>query len=240
MLKRLGKCLLLLLIFCLLLFAICGLRLEADPVMLLGLMVGLMALCIYSAWDAAYGGKHPKQKISQWWLALLLPFALLSAAGHANWSTRVAGFQSFEIPSQSMENGVMLGDRVMVDRRYYEKNPPRDGDIAILMNPQGYYLIKRIVARGGETIESRAGKILLNGKPLNEPYVSHFGHAPPEIDNFGPLAVPAGKLFVMGDNRDVSLDSRSPQIGPIDVSALRGKALYTVRSPTNKPLTKLK
>ena len=239
-LKRPVKGLLLLLIFGLLLYAICGLRLEADPAMLLGLLVGLIALCLYAVSDAAYGRKHSHERLSQWWLAALLPFALLSAAGHVNWSTRVAGFQSFEIPSHSMENGIMLGDRVMVDRHYYEKNPPRDGDVAILMNAQGYFLIKRIIASGGERIEGRMGVVLLNGKPLNEPYVLHSGYAPPEFNNFGPLVVPPGKLFVMGDNRDVSLDSRSPQLGPLDVNSLRGKALYTLRSPHNRALTVVK
>jgi signal peptidase I len=239
MLRRRAKGLLLLAIFCSLLFAIGGLRMEANPGMLLVIAVAMIALSIYAAWEAGYGQERA-QKISQWWLAVLLPFALLAAAGHINWSTRVAGFQSFEIPSRSMENGVMMGDRVMVDRYYYQKNPPRDGDIAILMNAQGYYLIKRIIACGGESIEGRAGRIFLNGKPLNEPYVTHSGHAPPEIDNFGPLVVPAGKLFVMGDNRDVSLDSRSLQVGPMDVASLRGKALYTLRSLKNRVFTALK
>jgi signal peptidase I len=239
-LQRRGRGLLLLAIFGALLVGIWPLRLEANPATLLGLCVAMVALCIFAAWDAAYGDRSGAQKIPQWWLAVLLPFALIVAAGHINWSTRAAGFQSFEIPSHSMENGVMMGDRIIVDRRYYEKNPPRDGDIAILMNPQGQFVIKRIVALGGETIAGHDGKVFLNGKLLNEPYVFHSGPMPPEHSEFGPVAVPAGKLFAMGDNREISLDSRSPLVGPMDLSALRGRALYTLRSLKNGNLTSLK
>ena len=228
--KRSAKGALLLVIFGALLFAILRLRLEADPGMLLTLAFAMIGLCIYATWDAAYGHGHGTERISQRWLAVLLPFALISAAGHMNWSTRVAGFQLFEIPSESMQNGIMMGDRILVDRRYYDKNPPQDGEIAILVNRQGLFVIKRIIALGGDTIEGREGKVFLNGKLLNEPYVSHSGPMPLEQREFGPLRVPAGKMFVMGDNRDTSLDSRSPQMGSLDVTFLRGKALYTLRS----------
>jgi len=238
-LHRQRRGLLLLTIFGALLVGLWPLRMEANPATLLGLTVAMVALCIFAAWDAGYGN-HSAPKISHGWLVVLLPFALVGAVGHMNWSTRAAGFQSFEIPSRSMENGVMMGDRIIVDRRYYEKNPPRDGDIAILMNPQGEFVIKRIVAQGGETIEGHDGKVFLNGKLLNEPYVFHSGPMLPEQSEFGPLAVPAGKLFVMGDNRDISLDSRSATMGPLDIGSLRGKALYSIRSTKNATLSSLK
>ncbi len=230
----------LLLIFAGLLIAIWPLRVEANPGLLLLFSAAMVALCIFAAWDAGFGDQHGTQKLSQLWLAALLPFALITAAGHMNWAIRAAGFQSFEIPSHSMENGVMMGDRIIVDRRYYETHSPRDGDIAILVNQDGQYLIKRIIALGGETVEGHDGKVFLNGKLLDEPYVVHTGPVLPEHTAFGPVLVPAGKLFAMGDNRDLSLDSRFPQIGPMDVNALRGRALYTIRSLKNGNLTHLK
>lgn len=246
LLKRRTRGLLLLLMFLALLAGVFPLRLEAKPGMLISLAFAMIALCIYTAWDAGYGETYASPTISQWWLALLLPFALICGAGHMNWSTRLAGFQMFEIPSESMQNGIMMGDHIIVDRRYYATKPPRDGDIALLMTRDGQYAIKRIVALGGETIEGHDGKIFLNGKLLNEPYVSNvsdLSKAAPmmrELIEFGPLTIPTGKMFVMGDNRPFSLDSRSPTMGPLDLGALEGKALYTVRSSKNGAFSFLK
>jgi len=240
LLKRSVKGWVLLLLFLGLLACIFPLRLEAKPGMLISLAFALIALSIYSVCDAGYGETHAAKKISQWWLALLLPFALICGAVHVNWSTRVAGFQMYEIPSQSMQNAIMVGDHIVVDRRYYEKHAPSRGDIAILMTRDGQYTIKRIIALGGETIAGHDGKVLLNGKLLNEPYVVDSGWMPPELSEFGPLTIPAGKMFVMGDNRAVSLDSRSPEMGPIAVASLRGKAIYTLRSSKNRVFRSLK
>jgi signal peptidase I len=141
---------------------------------------------------------------------------------------RSAGFQVFQVPSRSMENTVHMDGRIMVDRWYYRSNAPARGDIVIYLNKEGYYLIKRVIARGGETIRSENGIISIDDQLIPEPYVIHNGSAPHEMNNFGPLKIPAGKLFVMGDSRNISLDSRSPKVGPIDVTSLRGRPLYTL------------
>jgi len=240
LLKRSVKGLLLFVMFVALLAGVFPLRLEAKPGMLISLAFAMIALSIYTTWDAGYGEAHAAQKISQWWLALLLPFALLCGAAHMNWSTGLAGFRMFETPSRSMENGIMMGDYIIVDGRYYQKNPPRHGDIAVFETRDGTYLMKRIIALGGETIEGHDGNVFLNGKLLDEPYAIKTGFMSRENREFGPLTIPAGKLFVMGDNRPGSLDSRFPGIGPVDVASLRGKALYTLRSSKNRPFRSLK
>ena len=229
--KRYGKGCFLLAIFCSLVGCFWPLRLLGHNAALIALVAAMIALCIFATYDAGYGGRGRADKLSPWWLTALLPFAFLAAAIHLNWNARAAGFQTFDVPSRSMENTVMLGDSIFVDRRYYQKHTPVDGEVAILVNPEGLFAIKRIIASGGETIEGRDGVIFVNGKQLTEPYVVHSGSAPPEMNHFGPLTVPAGKLFVMGDNRDVSLDSRSRDVGPLSVTSLRGKPLYTITSP---------
>lgn len=102
------------------------------------------------------------------------------------------------------------------------------GGIIIFHSPTdpSLILIKRLIAMGGDTIRSADGHIFLNDKPLSEPYVQHSGDAPDELSNFGPISIPPHKLFVMGDNRNLSLDSRSAEFGLVDESALMGKPLY--------------
>jgi signal peptidase I len=230
LIKRYGTGIVLLLIFCALFFICWPLRLPHHVAALIGFVFGMLALCIFSAVNAAYGDSRRNERPSQWWLVLLLPLAFGTAVIHVNWVTRSAGFQVFQVPSRSMESTVNMDGRVFVDRWHYRSSTPARGDIVIYLNKEGIYLIKRVIARGGETIRSENGIIFIDDIPISEPYVIHRGSAPFEMNNFGPFKIPAGQLFVMGDNRDISLDSRSPEIGPIDVSSLQGRALYKVGS----------
>lgn len=217
-----------LILFCALLSICWPLRLLIHVAAVIGLVFGMLALPITAVVDSAYSRGHGQARPSQWWLVILLPLALGAAFGHVRWAVRAAGFQSFEVPSRSMENTVPQNAHVMVDRWYYETHAPIRGDIVVNINPDGIYLMKRVIALGGETIQSADGQIFIDDKPITEPYVVRSGYAPPEFNNFGPLKIPAGKLFVMGDSRNLSLDSRSPEVGPIDVTSLRGRALYTL------------
>jgi signal peptidase I len=90
--------------------------------------------------------------------------------------------------------------------------------------------VKRVIAGPGSTIEGRAGKVFVDGKYLSEDYVRHTGTPVPELVDFGPISIPTGKVFVMGDNRDVSYDSRLPEFGLVDVGDVLGKPLYIYRS----------
>jgi signal peptidase I len=215
-------------LFCALVSICWPLRLLIHFAAVIALVFGMLALSITAVVDSAYGRGHGQARPSQWWFMILLPLAFGTAFLHARWAVRVAGFQSFEVPSRSMENTVPENAHVLVDRWYYKTNVPIRGDIVIFMNREGIYLMKRVIALGGETIRSTDGHIFIDDQPITEPYAVHSGYAPYEFNNFGPLKIPAGKLFVMGDNRDISLDSRSAEVGPIDVTALRGRPIYTL------------
>jgi signal peptidase I len=132
-----------------------------------------------------------------------------------------------------MESTLLKGDMFIVDRNYYDRQIVAHDDLVVLRR-NDYQTVKRVIAIGGDIIEGANRKILLNGRRVEEPFIQHtlsLG-SNPEQDIFGPATVPVGKYFVMGDNRDVSLDSRAPDFGLIDAKAIIGRPLYIYRSPT--------
>lgn len=111
------------------------------------------------------------------------------------------------VPSASMENTVMTGDRLFGNRLAYIKEDPRRGDIVIFKYPddEKQLFIKRVIGLPGETVQVIDGKVYINycDEPLNEPYL-----AQEMLGDFGPYEVPEGAYFMMGDNRNYSADSR--------------------------------
>lgn len=123
--------------------------------------------------------------------------------------------QPYKIPSGDMEPTLLVGDWILVDKNIYQSNDPKPGDIVIFPYPVSpkQDFIKRIVAVGGDTIEIKEKQIYLNGELLPEPYVVHQDPQMIPIDQhprdfFGPVTIPTDSVFVMGDNRDNSNDSR--------------------------------
>lgn len=139
--------------------------------------------------------------------------------------TRAAGFRSFQIPSTGMEPTIRQGDRIVADMRYYRVRSPNRFETVLFKRGDIFY-IKRVIAVGGDVIESRNQLIFLNGQQLDEQYVEHIGDAPEWANTFGPTSVPSGQFFVMGDNRDYSLDSRSPDHSLVGSGSIVGKPLY--------------
>ncbi|HPQ45313.1 MAG TPA: signal peptidase I [Syntrophales bacterium] len=149
--------------------------------------------------------------------------------------------QAFKIPSGSMKPTLLIGDHLLVNKFSYgikvpffrktlvSINDPQRGDIVVFIYPldRTKDFIKRVVGIAGDTIEIRDKKIYLNGLPYNDGhgvYVDSilFPASVQPRDNFGPITVPAGHLFVMGDNRDQSYDSR--YWGFVDLKDVLGKA----------------
>ncbi len=149
--------------------------------------------------------------------------------------------QAFKIPSGSMKETLLIGDHILVNKFLYGvklpfvsatiipyKDPQR-GDIVVFKFPEDpdKDFIKRVVGVAGDVVEGRDKKIFINHEPLNHDYGIHKesriipGNVQPR-DNFGPLVVPEKSLFVMGDNRDHSYDSRF--WGFVNLKAVRGKA----------------
>ena len=153
--------------------------------------------------------------------------------------------QAFKIPTGSMEPNLLVGDHLLVNKFVFAPTatplerallPTREvrrGDIIVFKYPEepDRDFIKRVIGLPGETIELRSKKVYVNGTPLEEPY-AHFLYPPPAEgeakpwdlrETFGPVTVPADHLFMMGDNRDNSQDSRFWRFLP--QSYVKGRAL---------------
>ncbi|MDQ6799099.1 MAG: signal peptidase I [Actinomycetota bacterium] len=118
--------------------------------------------------------------------------------------------QAFYIPSASMEPTLKVGDRVLVNKLSYDFHDVRRGDIVVFNSPPGEDnpdikdLIKRVIGLPNETVEGHDGRVFINGAPLKEPYLP----AGTTTSSFPPEKIPPGNLWVMGDNRSNSKDSR--------------------------------
>lgn len=120
----------------------------------------------------------------------------------------------------SMQPNLYVGYRVMTEKVSYRFREPDRGDIVIAERAgQEVDLVKRIVALPGEIVEVRAGHVWLNGKQLSEPYVKEFGGP-----SYGPSRVPDGYVFILGDNRLLSHDSRS--FGPVSLDSVNRRVIF--------------
>ena len=116
----------------------------------------------------------------------------------------------------SMEPNLYRGYRVMTEKVSYLLHPPRRGDVVIVDRiGSKVSLIKRVVALPGETVEVRGGYTFINGEQIEEPWVTNFGGP-----SYPPTVVPPDHVFILGDNRGNSRDSRA--IGPVPMSTIKG------------------
>ncbi len=197
---------------------------------------GLIVLCwltllppVLSTRDSLRAKNHSLPPKSRWWLALFVPLALFVSVLYANCLFRLAGFRNYSVPSSSMETTIGKGNLLVADLFAYRHATPSPNEV-VLFRRDKMPFVKRVIAGPASIIEGKAGGVLVDGKRLSEPYVQHTGTPIPALVDFGPVSVPAGKLFVMGDNRDVSYDSRVREFGFVDIKDVLGKPLYIYRS----------
>jgi len=138
----------------------------------------------------------------------------------------ILGVRAYVVSGESMSPTLIDGDRCVADTKYYKTHSPKRGDVIVFRTPNGMLLTKRVVALGGDTIEGGPGGTLVNGQLLSEPYMVQ--EPDDTSSNFGPVKVPSNELFVMGDNRSGSNDSR--QFGSVGENRVIGKVLYVYYS----------
>lgn len=163
--------------------------------------------------------------------------------------------QAFYIPSGSMEPTLQINDRIIVSKLAYDLHPPHRGDIIVFKAPASEQppqvpdtspapirwlrdlgeligvvppstedFVKRVIGLPGDVVEARGGRVYIDGRLLDEPYL------PPGTvtSNFGPVVVPPGRLWVLGDNRGNSCDSRCFPEGSIPESSVIGRAILRI------------
>ena len=146
--------------------------------------------------------------------------------------------QAFKIPSGSMLPTLQIGDHILVNKfiyglrvpiygtRFFSFFHPEHQDVIVFVFPEDRDkdFIKRVIAVEGETVEVRDKHVLIDGQPRADPYATFVNpHGGAAGDNYGPYTVPAGTIFVMGDNRDQSYDSRF--WGPVPIQDIKGLAM---------------
>lgn len=216
--------------------------------------IGLVAVI-----DSYYTARHTKpdyqlKDYNRWYVYLLL--LMMSTGGSLQIALHVRAefLEAFIIPTQSMYPTMIPQDRFLATKKVYLDEDPRPGDIVVFKNPdnrrQNY--IKRVVATGGDTVELRQGKLIINGQERQQQKldleelgaISLFTEGQlcrefnggssyniflaqtnqPDVLNFGPVTVPVYHCFVLGDNRNLSWDSRT--FGAISISSIIGRVDY--------------
>ena len=185
------------------------------------------------------------RELMEWVLYILMAFVLASLI-------QSEVFALTEVNMSSMENTLLPKDKLVMNKLAYRFSEPLDGDILIFLKDEsadgfarrisiylsdvsmklhGEFgrnrLIKRVIAVPGDTLEIRDNQVIVNGKVLNEPYT----RIDPDVNQvvngeLAPITIPVGKIFVMGDNRGKSMDSRS--FGLVDITSVEGKAVFRV------------
>jgi len=184
--------------------------------------------------DAVVASSVPRAKSTVREYAEALGVALLLAL-----VIRTFVVQAFKIPSGSMLPTLQIGDHILVNKFIYGPRfevpltqwslgqlpgfrEPRAGDVVVFIYPKerDKDFIKRIVAVAGQTVESRGNTLMIDGKKVED---AHAHYEKRDHVDFGPYTVPAGHVFVMGDNRDESYDSRF--WGPVPIQDIKGLAM---------------
>jgi signal peptidase I len=219
--------------FLLVAFAVITLVVIANIIFLIFAVAGGFAFTVFCVVDAVSIARRKKAnyelaKYNRWFayvgyvvvLSVLIS-SLLSVVIKANL------VQAYKIPSGAMIPTLLIGDHLLANKYIYKTAEPTHGDIIIFPYPEdpSRDFVKRLIAVEGDVVEMKDKRLYLNGKEQMESYIINTDNRIRKDvrDNFGPITVPPGNLFFMGDNREQSYDSRF--YGFVPKNTIKGKAM---------------
>lgn len=152
--------------------------------------------------------------VSDWMISIIVAVVLA-------FCIRTFIVEPYLVSGTSMVPTLQNRERLLVNKFIYFVNEPKKGEIVVFKYPSDTNrdFIKRVIATGGDTIEMVDGKVFVNGKQIKEPYIKEPFHS-----NYRKVVVPKDHIFVMGDNRNNSEDSRFSDVGFVPDSLIKGKA----------------
>jgi len=213
--------------------------LPVRPFNIVGPIAAFLALVLLVLIDAVRTARRSRlfrPDYDRWYFYALIVLAqFLLLQGYVKAYRRI-GMQTFQVLSGGMSNAILVGDHVLVDRTVFGASlfgreiwkaaPPRRSEIVVFEYPPNSekMFLQRILGLPGETIEIHDYHVSVDGHVLEEPYVKFdaFSYTPAYKD-FGPMRIPSAHVFLLGDRRDDSFDSRFR--GPIPLAGLRGRPI---------------
>ena len=195
-------------------------------------MVGFFVFILLDALRGAIKSRAIALKSYNKWYIYLIIFLLGSVVIRPllGWTIKNNIARAYKIPSSAMKPALLVGDHLIANMRIYKSEKPKRGDIVIFEFPKdpSKDFIKRVIGMEDEKVEIVNNKIYIDGKLLDDPWGyfedESLGKGFPVLERFGPVVVPKDSLFVLGDNRNNSQDSRF--FGFVDIKQAKGKALY--------------
>lgn len=172
----------------------------------------------------SHNDMKPKKKNELWeWIKALLIAGILALL------IRSFLFEPYVVNGSSMMPTLENNEKLIVNKLVHYMDEPERGEIVVFQATEQYKYIKRVIAVEGETVEVHDDHLYIDGERVSEPYLEQFkqrAHTQGEAltDEFGPVEVPEDEIFVMGDNRDHSQDSRYTGLGTVPESKVIGRA----------------
>jgi len=184
---------------------------------------GILVVNLSDAWRTAKkAGVVPLSPYNHWFVYALIVAVNLGVVVPLLLTVVPRPLKAYRIPTSGMQPALQVGDLIMADR-HFDRAALKRGDVVVFSHPtERKDFIKRVIGLPGDTVEMRGEKILIGGRLLDDPWGVYRGVR--SSGDFGPIVVPFGAYFVLGDNRNNSYDSRAWGCLPADL--IKGRALY--------------
>jgi signal peptidase I len=227
---RRSICLFIFALFLFIILAFCTISLPIGQYGFMLLLLCVLAYPVCLAIDAFLLAKRNRhallKRYQRWWIYIIIYIFFILANNVVAHFVRFFIVEAFVIPTRSMSPTIQAGDRFLVDKLCYNRKDLHRGDVVVYRrgSPDSQLYVTRIAGLPGDEIEIKNERVFINGTDWDDKHAEYQGPLPPvaEMLNHIPIKVPPNCIFILGDNRRRSKDSRL--IGPISMSDVYGKA----------------